>query len=314
MTSSSSEKPTGPFPDLTEPVTSFGAAILGDFLYVYGGHRGHAHSYSRDGQARRLRRLNLKHSAAWETLIEGPPLQGLAMVARGARLYRIGGFTARNAEGEENDLWSQADVVSYDPDTGSWEAMPPLPEPRSSFDAAVLDGKIYVVGGWQLTGGENATWLDSAYSLDLTEPSPVWRALPSPPFRRRALSVAAHHGKLFVIGGMQQEGSPTTRTEMFDPESRQWSHAPNLQGEDIEGFGSSAFSVGGRLYVSTYGGSLQRLSADGAAWEVVRQLEHARFFHRMLPLDDQHLIFVGGASMSVGKFAGIDVVRVNAAT
>lgn len=78
----------------------------------------------------------------------------------------------------------------------------------------------------------------------------------------------------------------------------------------MDGFGSSSFAVGGKLFVTTYGGTLQRLREDGKAWEVLSTLEHDRFFHRLLPLSDNQLIAVGGASMSSGKFEEVDVIRV----
>jgi N-acetylneuraminic acid mutarotase len=297
------------YPDLPQSVTSFGGAIAGGALYVYGGHTGAAHSYSNAEQGHTLRRLQLKKGAKWEKLAEGPPLQGLALVAHDGILYRLGGFTAKNAEGEEHDLWSQDDAAAFDPQTGRWTELPSLPEPRSSFDAAVLGDAIYVIGGWQMAGDEENKWHETAWKLDLSQDEPQWTALPRPPFQRRALAVAAHDGKIYAIGGMQAEGGPTTRVDVFDPESGQWSRGPSLKGEKpMAGFGSSAFATGGRLYVSTIEGDLQRLSEDGKEWEVVRQMPTARFFHRMLPLDDGHFVVVGGANMGIGKFAEVEVV------
>ena len=299
------------YPDLPESVTSLGAAIVDDYLYVYGGHTGHAHSYAHDEQAHNLCRLDLQNPQSWESLAEGPALQGLAMVAYDGKLYRIGGFTARNEAGEDNDLWSQSLVACYDPASGAWRDLPQLPEPRSSFDAAVLGAKIYVSGGWNLHGGDNATWLTTAYALDLSSATPTWERLPDPPFQRRALSVAAYDGKIFVVGGMQQQGGPTTRVDVFDPDTQQWSRGPNLPGEEeMEGFGNSAFAIDGHLYVSTISGNLLRLASDGSTWEIDRKLERARFFHRMLPFGKRHLVLVGGANMSVGKFAQVDVIDV----
>jgi len=297
-------------PAIPETVTSFGAAIVDEALYVFGGHTGRAHTYYNEAQAHTLRRLDLKNPKAWESLGEDAGRQGLALVSHGGKLYRIGGFTAKNAEGEEHDLWSLADVSCYDPATKQWQDLSPLPEPRSSFDAAVLSDKIYVIGGWQLSGKEDNVWHKTAHVLDLVAATPTWKPLPEPPFQRRALSVAAHDGKLFAIGGMQQEGGPTTRVDIFDPASGTWTPGPSLQGEGMEGFGSAAFAVGGRLFVSTLQGNLQRLHEDGSAWEIVRQLERPRFFHRMLPVGDHQLLLVGGASMSVGKFAEVDLIDV----
>lgn len=308
--SSKTAKAADSLPAIPRMVTSFGAAVLDGSLYIYGGHTGRAHSYSDQTQARTLHRLNLAQPKAWESLGDGPGLQGLALVAHGGRLYRIGGFMARNKEGQEHDLWSQAEVASYDPASGKWTDVSPLPEPRSSFDAAVLDGKIYVVGGWQLAGEAESKWHSTAYVLDLAAGAPSWQPLPAPPFERRALAVAAHEGRIYAIGGMQREGGPTTRVAIFDPASGKWSEGPAIQGEPMDGFGPSAFATGGRLYVSTYGGSLQRLAEDGQSWTVVRKLDRARFFHRMLPLSERQLLSVGGASMTEGKFAPLDVLEV----
>ena len=298
------------YPVIPELVTSFGAAMIGDSLYVYGGHTGEAHSYYQEAQAKTLRRLDLKRPTKWESLGRGNGLQGLAMIAHGGKLYRLGGFTAKNQKGEDQSLWSQAGVSCFDPDTTKWTEVAPMPEPRSSFDAAVLGNKIYVVGGWSMQGDQESTWHKTAHVLDLSQQEPAWEPLPAPTFRRRALSVAAHDGKIYAIGGMQPQGGPTTRVDVFDPATKKWSEGPSLIGKGMDGFGSSAFATGGRLYVSTYSGDLQRLAADGKSWEVVRKLPTARFFHRMLPFSRDALVIVGGANMSSGKFDAIEVISV----
>jgi N-acetylneuraminic acid mutarotase len=298
------------YPPIPQKVTSFGASVLDGQLYIYGGHTGDPHAYDNASQGDTLRRLNLQNPKAWESLAKGPGLQGLALVACRGKLYRIGGFAAKNDKGDDQDLWSQADVACYDPARDQWTDMSPLPEPRSSFDAAVLDSKIYAIGGWKLAGAAEADWHSTAYCLDLSNDNPQWKKLPDPPFQRRALAVGAFDGKIYVIGGMQSDGGPTTRVDIFDPQTAKWSQGPNLQGEPMDGFGPSAFATGGRLYVSTYSGLLQRLAADGNSWENVAKLDRARFFHRMLPLSETQLITVGGASMESGKFDEVDVIDV----
>jgi N-acetylneuraminic acid mutarotase len=296
---------------LPVPVTSFGGAVLDGALYLYGGHSGSAHSYSREEQGDTLMRLSLSGQGGWTPLSRGPALQGLALVAHGGKLYRLGGFTAQNAEGEKHDLWSQDSVACYDPHLNQWQELPPLPEPRSSFDAAVLGEAIYVVGGWQLRGEEESVWHPTAWKLELSRDKRRWEPLPSPPFRRRALAVAASQGKLYVIGGMQQEGGPTRRVDVFDPQTGAWTQGPDILGEQpLAGFGAAACELGDRLYVSTSEGKLQRLSTDGTAWELVRDLPTGRFFHRMLPAGENRLVIVGGANMGSGKFAPVELLTV----
>lgn len=303
-------------PRLPQVVTSFGAAMVDGSLYVYGGHMGDAHQYVAGDQDHVLRKLDVAGfeqtgKGEWQTLIEGPALQGLAMVPHGNSVIRLGGFTARNTDPAEQDLWSTDEVARYSPETNSWEALPSLPEPRSSHDAIVLGGKLYVVGGWQLAGNGNTTWHKTAWSLDLDKEGAQWEPLPDVPFVRRALALAAFNGKLYVLGGMEEQGGPTTKVSCFDPATQTWSEETPLPGQGMSGFGCAGFATGGKLYVSTISGEVLERNEDGS-WTVKQKLDRARFFHRMLPLDSERLLIVGGGSMEEGKFDQLDIVNVGA--
>lgn len=297
------------FPELPQGVTSFGGAVAGDWLYVYGGHYGAAHHYSQEGQSGDFYRLNLKQPGQWEALPGGPKRTGLAMVAHNGRIYRIGGFEARNAEAQDQSLWSMADFARFDPSKGAWEDLPALPEGRSSLDAAVIGDTLYVVGGWTLKGDEESVWHDTAWAVDLSSDKLEWRAIPNPPFRRRALTIAEWNGKLVALGGMQEQGGPTTAVAIFDPAKNEWSEGPALLGTGMDGFGASAFACGKDLYATTMSGAIQRLDASGKQWEFVGQLTHPRFFHRMLPWQQDQLVVVGGASMGTGKITELELLK-----
>jgi hypothetical protein len=303
---------TTDYPELPEELTSFGATIADGKLYVYGGHTGDAHSYSVQEQSDRLWCLDLSagKDGKWQSLPGGPKLQGLALVAHGQRLIRIGGFTAVNAAGDDHDLRSQTGVAAFDVTTQTWTDMPALPEPRSSLDAAVIDDTVYVVGGWLLEGeSDDSQWHRTAWSLDLSDPAATWQAIATPPFQRRAVSTAAFEGRLYVIGGMQSEGGPTTRVDVYDPKNDSWQSASAIPGSGMSGFGSSAFATGGDLYVSTLDGFVHRLETAGGQWTTIAKTDPARFFHRMLPIDDRQLLMIGGANMRIGKFTAIDAIR-----
>lgn len=299
-------------PELPKGTTSFGGAIDGDNIYIYGGNYGTAHSYSNAGQSNDLWTLNLKSPRSWKKLATGPKLQGLAMVAHGGYLYRVGGFTAMNNDGEDNDLVSQSLVARFDLATNKWEDLPALPEARSSMDAAVVGDVLYVAGGWNMPGAKkDYIWHRTAYAMDLSADRLTWRPIAIPPFIRRALSLAAWNGKLYCIGGMKQRGGPTNDVDVYNPQTDSWSKGPKLLGSSMDGFGNSAFACGGSLYVSTVSGSVQRLSPDGAKWEFAAQVDHPRFFHRLLPWADSKLVSVGGGSMQAGgKVTEIEVLKV----
>jgi hypothetical protein len=239
----------------------------------------------------------------------GPKLTGLTLVECGGKLYRVGGFTARNTENEEQSLWSQDSFAAYDPATEQWTDLEPLPEGRSSHDAAVIDGKLYVAGGWKLSGDDDPTWHKTALACDLTQNDLKWTALPEPPFERRAVSMAACNGKLYIIGGMTPANGVTTEVAVFDPASNAWSSAPALHGIGMEGFGTSSFALGSQLVVTTISGSAQTLSEDGDEWIVSGQISEPRFFHRQLATADGRLLIVGGASMQTGKTNSLELLQ-----
>jgi N-acetylneuraminic acid mutarotase len=299
-------------PPLAHGVTSFGGAAIGDEVYVYGGHLGGAHHYWKEGQSNELLKLNLKNGTAWESVITGPRRTGTAMVAYGNKLYRIGGFEALNAEKDEGVLHSMADGQSFDPATGKWTALPDMPTPRSSFDAAVLDGTLYVVGGWNLQEGNNGEFLSTMLTLDLNAKQPAWKSHPVP-FKRRALSVAAHDGKIYALGGMQESGGTTTDCHMYDPKTGKWADCPALHGQAMEAFGNSSFEIDGKLLALTMSGAVQQLADDGKSWLVVGQLEHPRFFARLLPWGQHQAVIVGGADMSTGKTNEVEILAPAAA-
>src|SRR5690606_5817545 len=105
-TQASAPRPEEQFALYPEPINSFGGAVLGGYLYVYSGHTGTTHRYHTGTTNPHFRRLDLRDRTTWEELPCGPALQGVALVAHDGALYRTGGMTAVNGEGEPHDLVS----------------------------------------------------------------------------------------------------------------------------------------------------------------------------------------------------------------
>ncbi len=295
---------------LPEAITSFGAAVNNNAIYAYGGNTGGAHSYSNDQQFNKLVRLDLKNNKGWETIAEGARVQGNALVSHGSSVILVGGFTATNAKGEKGNLVSQSAVNQYDLRTGKWSDLPNLPEPRSSMDAIVLNGHLYAIGGWNMKGNSDETeWHKTAWRLPLENSKREWEPIAPPPFQRRAVAVAAHKDRVFVIGGMNENSETTTETCVFDPKSNTWETVSPLAGVPLNGFGASAAELGSQLIVSTADGSIQRFNDERRGWEIIGQIPTGRFFHRIVPISDKAFAIIGGANMSVGKFRDTPIVR-----
>lgn len=296
-------------PPLEPSVTSFGAAVSGDYLYVYGGHLGKPHEYNDKSGSGTLRRLKLSENSKWEELQAGPSRTGLAMVSYQGKLYRVGGFEAKNPQGKDWELFSTTDFCCFDPASGQWTSLTPLPAGRSSHDAAVIGSKLYVVGGWNMQGKNNTTWHTEALVCDLSQSSPSWEVLKvAPPFQRRALAVASWDNKLYVVGGMTEDGDMVTTVDVFDPRSQTWVKGPDLPGEGSEGFGVSAFASEKGLLATPRSGVVLRLDKAAQAWKEVSKLHTSRFFHRLVASASGDMVIVAGNAKS-GKTGDVEIIK-----
>lgn len=282
------------YPDLPTRLSSFGAAVVDDYLYVYGGHSGEAHHYSTDTTSGALRRLNLKQPDRWEELSGGPKLQGMSLVAHSGKLYRVGGMQPQNAKGQKSDLRSQAACGVFDVAGNSWSDTEPMPEPRSSHDAAVVGDALYVFGGWGLKGLEGKpAWMTNGLRLDLA--SSRWEAIEQT-FRRRALTVAALDNKVFVMGGLNEAGKVERTVNVFDTNSGSWTDGPPLPVDDAHGFTPASAVQDGRLYLAPADGKLYVLNDTRDAWSEAGRFREGRFSARMVPGPDGTLVLIGGAN------------------
>jgi hypothetical protein len=284
---------------LPRAIASFGACRAGGWLYVYGGHIGRAHAHSRENVIGTFARLNL-FDGTWQELPAGPAQQGTALVAGpDGSIYRIGGMTAANAADADADLHSSASVARFDPVRSTWIECTPLPEPRSSHDAVVHDGRIYVVGGWALAGGDDGTFHETAWVSELGD-TLCWRPLPPPKQRRRAAALAAVDGAIVLLGGID-EREPLHGVEVFHLATGEWHSAPDLPGF---AFGTAAMGHGDRVFATVFDGrllSLRPAAAEmGLTWCTEAQLATPRFFHRLVAdVRDHGVLAIGGAGRKV---------------
>ncbi|MEC9097317.1 MAG: kelch repeat-containing protein, partial [Planctomycetota bacterium] len=299
---------------LPTTLTSFGAARLGEYLYVFSGHQGTTHGFSIEGVSNHFRRIRFNDpSAEWEELSMHEGAQSTALVSDGKYLYRVGGLTFNNKADQDTDFKSTNHFARYDVDSDTWTELTPLPVSRSSLDAAVLGRSVFVAGGWNLQGASSndATWHDDILRYDLDNPTQGWKSIKGPGYITRAASVAAYRNRLYIFGGIQTS-SISRKVSIFDPETNTWAAGPDLPSDSsAAGFATSSFSTGGSLYVSGDSGIVYKLHEGPTAWKSVGRLMYPRMFHRLIPADPQTLLAIGGTSMRGGRMASIESFSVN---
>ncbi len=307
---------------LPEPVTSFGAVVSDGQLYVYGGHRAGSHEWSLDTTSGTLRRLDLKKAGAtWEQVGQGPKVQSPGLAAHGGKIYLIGGMQPQNKEGEKPVLKSTSHAMVFDPASKQWSNLPDLPAPRSSHEIAILDGRLYVVGGWPLDTSKTSDkpddrhatrpFYDAMWVLDLASPV-KWETLPQPP-QRRAIALVASKGKLYMLGGMNPKNEVTADADVYDVAAKTWSKLPEIPADGkFKAFATAACELDGRVIASPSGGKVFALDASGKAWKEVGALKQSRFFHQLEPWSDSQVIALGGTKGGE-PLADVEVVAIEPA-
>ena len=118
---------------------------------------------------------------------------------------------------------------SYDPGTGDYENLPPMPEGLNHIGLAVHDRNIYVMGGHGrfLAGGDVRRNF-----FRYTVAGRRWERLSPMPTARGASGVAVLGDKLYVAGGLDAArppgkplGTATDAVEVFDFDRGRWAQA-----------------------------------------------------------------------------------------
>lgn len=123
----------------------------------------------------------------------------------------------------------------------AWTRVANLPAAVFDNAGAVLDGKVYSIGGGSSTGFERKAWV---YDPEAN----AWSALPDLPVARAKSSVAAVNGKLYVLGGWSTGGTPVATVDVFDPVTGTWSTLPGVTNPAPRAAAGTAV-IGGKIYL-----------------------------------------------------------------
>ena len=134
------------------------------------------------------------------------------MAVLDGKLYAAGGQSeAHGAPGEAFNL-----VERYDFETKAWEAVAPMAEARYAHAVAVLEGKLYALGGYN--GGDDG----DLSSVERYDPAVgAWEAVAPMAAARSDHGVAVLDGKLYAVGGYNDDGFLSS-VERYDPTENAW--------------------------------------------------------------------------------------------
>jgi N-acetylneuraminic acid mutarotase len=209
-----------------------------------------------------------------------------------ARLYVVGGY----GSGFGRQLRS---AYVFERAAGAWRRLPPMPGARAAGGAALVGGKLYIVGGvgpaglatkmfvldqlreqWAVLpgptprehlavatsgrrlyalGGRTAGFATNLAAFEEFSPGLGWLRLPRVPAARGGTGAAFIGGKVVSIGG-EAPGGTIRSVYAFDLARRRWSRLPDLP---TPRHGLGVVAVDSRIY-AIGGGPVPGLSTSGA--------------------------------------------------
>lgn len=182
--------------------------------------------------------------------LPGPRAEGVVATVRD-RIYFIGGRVPTSPEAVH--INAHADTArgeALDTRTKRWERIPDAPSARNSAAAAVIDDKIYVVGGRQmLKQADGRQRPVNLATLEVYDPvTKRWETRAPMPQAQGGLAVAAYDGKLYAFGGEQFVPASKVFPDawVYDPKTDRWSALPAMP---TPRHGHGAAVVGNRIFL-----------------------------------------------------------------
>jgi DNA-binding CsgD family transcriptional regulator len=209
------------------------AAVVGGLVYVPGGRLA-------SGEPVAGLEIYSPRLDRWETGPDLPtPVSAYALTAHEGKLYLFGGDGG-------NGLSDRA--FSFDPDSGLWTELTPLPAALGDAGAAAVGGRIYVIGGFD---GETAADTTFVYSPALEGTASPWETAAAMPEGRYGMALVSIADKIHLIGGLGGEDDFFSQMD-FVPQTDLWQVLENpLAGEwsypAAAALGTQIFVLGGEL-------------------------------------------------------------------
>jgi len=228
--------------------------------------------------------------------------------------------TARSASAD--DAPPQQATYALDPHAGSWLHGPNLPAPRQDSAVAVLDGHIYVIGGFG-PGGSPTTSnfvLEQPAGTNLTPsasapPAPVfpvgsWTTARAIPEAIDHAAAAALDGFIYVAGG-SVEKLVSNKFWRYDPSDDSWATMPPLPvpryAATMQAFGGKLYLIGGASSHAQDERSIEVFDPATASWSLINDALGSEREQSETAVFAGKIVLVGGRDREEHNMASCDL-------
>lgn len=114
-------------------------------------------------------------------------------------------------------------VSAPTPVENSWTSKTPMHQARGGLGVAVVNGKIYAIGGSTKTGApQNYSGGFVGTNEEYDPETDTWTLKAPMPTPRSNFRLEVVHNKIYCIGGLTHNGSVTHAIEVYDPSTDTW--------------------------------------------------------------------------------------------
>lgn len=144
------------------------------------------------------------------------------------KVYIIGGSFFENHAGP----FGLSTVEVYNTQTNTWQRGADMPTPRTNAKAAVVNGTIYVFGGYKSKDKFLQNW-KMADRVEAYDPlTDTWTRKKEMPISRFYFGLGVVAGKVYLIGGTTGLGDGQEqrmdRVDIYDPATDTWAKGPKM--------------------------------------------------------------------------------------
>jgi N-acetylneuraminic acid mutarotase len=278
------------------PLQEIAVVAVGEKIYILGGI---------DEKKRTTKQVLIydTRQKTWSNGAELPlPMHHINAAVVNGKIYVVGALLQSFLETDG--------IYVYDPTKDTWvqEGMMPQGRSRGASSLGVIDGKIYVAGGFR---GYKAVADFSVYDPMTKQ----WKDLPSLPMVRDHAMAGVIDGVLYLAGGRDtQITAHTARFAAFDPRVGVWRDLPDMP---TSRGGAAAAVCGGRFYI--FGGEGNPNAASqvfdqtevfdpvAGKWFAVRSMKTPRHGMAAVSVGDQVFVPGGATVLAFGAAATFEV-------
>ena len=189
----------------------------------------------------------------WELKTQLPTERVIfATAVVGNKIYLIGGTLYEDVKPNKavRGPYGTSTVEVYDTQTNTWQRVADMPTPRHDAKAAVVNGTIFVFGGWN--GEENQALRKYPVSVEAYNPrTDTWIPKQDMPVPRVEFDIGVIDGKIYIIGGaIRINGERINRVDVYNPATDTWVKGREMptprENLGVGVVGNRIYAIGGR--------------------------------------------------------------------